>query len=94
VTQFSTVQFWGLLTAAGGIAWLSLLLRIGTMRADRSWLEQRINEGFFGRVLPSSNRELFDRDTYSPRGQRLLPWLILVLVLAIVSGVGLLIALI
>jgi hypothetical protein len=81
------------LTAVGVTAWLSLLFRIGTMRADRSWLEQRTNEGFFARLLPSNNRELFDRDTYSPRGQQLLPWLVLALVLTIVSGVGLLIAL-
>ena len=55
-----------------GLIWVTLLSRITALRKSRYG-----DDGFFanaGRyaLLP---HQVFDRDSYTPRGQRLLPWL-------------------
>jgi hypothetical protein len=93
LTRYSAIQIWGTATAVFVIVWISLVLRIGTMRTNRTELEQRVSGGLAS-AWPSSNRELFDRETYSPQGRRLFPWLIVSLVLTIACGLGLLLALV
>jgi hypothetical protein len=68
-------------------AFVFLIFRIRAFRVDRPPWE----DGYFGDVpLGLSQSELWTPSNYTPRGQRILPWLFAALILSVIGFIPLL----